>query len=120
MVETRHVESHPPAAGYSDTTGKYITIYVCILVLVALQFVIAYSHMDATKMFIRMLGVAVIEAALALLFFMHLWAEKRGFMWFVIIFTVFVMLAMQYGWTDSHRMDVGAPYSQTSTAGAQP
>ena len=119
MVETRHVESHSPAAAYTDTTGKYIAIYICILVLAALQFVIAYSHMDATKMFIRMLGVAVVEAALALLFFMHLWAEKRGFMWFVILFTVFVMLAMQYGWTDSHRMDVGAPYSQTPT-GAQP
>jgi heme/copper-type cytochrome/quinol oxidase subunit 4 len=120
MVETRHVDTPPPAAGYSETTGKYVAIYVCILVLAALQFVIAYSHMDATKMFFRMLVVAVVEAALALLFFMHLWAEKRGFMWFVIIFTGFVLLAMQYGWTDSHRMDIGAPYSQTSTAGAQP
>ena len=120
MVDTRHVESHSPAAGYTDTTGKYIAIYVCILILAALQFVIGYSQMDATKMFIRMLSVAVAEAALALLFFMHLWAEKRGFLWFVIIFTVFVMLAMQYGWTDSHRMEVGAPYSQTSSAGAQP
>jgi heme/copper-type cytochrome/quinol oxidase subunit 4 len=120
MVEARHVKSHQPAASYTETTGKDIAIYVCILVLAALQFVIAYSHMDPTKMFFRMLGVAAVEAALALLFFMHLWAEKRGFMWFVIIFTMFVLLAMQYGWTDSNRMDAGAPYSQTSTTGAQP
>jgi heme/copper-type cytochrome/quinol oxidase subunit 4 len=119
MVDARHVESHAPAAGYSDSLGKDIGIYVCILVLAALQFVIAYSHIDATSMFLRMLFVAAVEAVLALLFFMHLWAEKRGFLWFVIIFTGFVMLAMQYGWTDSHRMEVGAPYSQTSTGAAQ-
>lgn len=119
MVDARHVESHEPAAGYTDTVGKYLIIYACILVLAALQFVIAYAHIDPTSMFVRMLFVAIAEAGLALLFFMHLWAEKRGFMLFVIILTGFVMLAMQYGWTDSYRMDVGAPYSQLPTTGAQ-
>lgn len=51
--------------------------------------------------------LAVIEAALALLFFMHL-ADNRGLMWFVIIFTVFVLLAKQYGWTDSFRLTRGS------------
>ena len=119
MVDARHVESHE--AGYTDSLGKYIVIYVCILALAALQFVIAYAQIDATTMFVRMLFVAIAEAGLALLFFMHLWAEKRGFMLFVFIFTVFVMLAMQYGWTDSKRMmQGGAPYSQVPTGGAQP
>ncbi|HXY10188.1 MAG TPA: cytochrome C oxidase subunit IV family protein [Terriglobales bacterium] len=118
MVDARHVESREPV-GYSDTLGKYLVIYACILVLAALQFVIAYAQIDATTMFVRMLFVAIAEAGLALLFFMHLWAEKRGFMLFVFIFTVFVLLAMQYGWTDSHRMQVGAPYSQPA-GGAQP
>jgi heme/copper-type cytochrome/quinol oxidase subunit 4 len=59
-----------------------------------------------------MLAVAIVEAGLAVLFFMHLWTEKRGFMLFVIIFTVSVLLGMQYGWTDSSRMLVGAPFSK--------
>jgi cytochrome c oxidase subunit IV len=118
MVDARHV-GQEAVAGYSESIGRYIGIYLCILVLAALQFVIAYSGADTTTMFVRMLFVAIAEAGLALLFFMHLWAEKRGFLWFVIIFTVFVLLAMQYGWTDSHRMEVGAPYSQTSTGAAQ-
>ena len=59
-------------------------------------------------MFWRMLTVAVVEAGLAMLFFMHLWSEKRGFLWFVVIFTVSVLLGMQYGWTDSSRMMAGA------------
>jgi heme/copper-type cytochrome/quinol oxidase subunit 4 len=59
-----------------------------------------------------MLAVAIVEAGLAVLFFMHLWTEKRGFMLFVIIFTVSVLLGMHYGWTDSSRMLVGAPFSK--------
>jgi hypothetical protein len=33
-------------------------------------------------------------------------------MLFVVLFTGFVLVAMQYGWTDSYRMEVGAPYTQ--------
>ncbi|HYA23699.1 MAG TPA: cytochrome C oxidase subunit IV family protein, partial [Terriglobales bacterium] len=74
---------------------------------------------DAGAMLARMLLVAIAEAGLALLFFMHLWGERRGFLLFVIIFTGFVLLAMQYGWTDSYRMDTGVPYSQPTTGVAQ-
>jgi caa(3)-type oxidase subunit IV len=111
-MHTPDVEAHESAARYTDPIGKYILIYLCILVLAALQFVIAYAHIEVTAMFARMLFVAIAEAVLALLFFMHLWAEKRGFLLFVVIFTGFVLLAMQYGWTDSYRMELGAPYSQ--------
>ena len=99
----------------SEGTGKYVGVYVCLLALAGLQFVIAYQNIDASQMFTRMLVVAIIEAVLAMLVFMHLWAEKRGFLWFVAIFTIFVLLTMQYGWTDSFRMRVGgAPFSSYS------
>ncbi|HYL13773.1 MAG TPA: cytochrome C oxidase subunit IV family protein [Terriglobales bacterium] len=114
-MDTPDVKANEPAARYTDPIGKYIVIYLCILVLAALQFVIAYTHVDTTAMFARMLFVALAEAGLALMFFMHLWAEKRGFLLFVVVFTGFVLLAMQYGWTDSNRMEVGAPYSQPKT-----
>jgi cytochrome c oxidase subunit IV len=93
--------------------GKDLVVYVCLLALAGLQFVIAYQHIDASQMFWRMLTVACVEAGLAVLFFMHLWNEKRAFLWFVLIFTVSVLLGMQYGWTDSFRMLVGAaPFSR--------
>ncbi|PYX94264.1 MAG: hypothetical protein DMG71_13000 [Acidobacteria bacterium] len=111
-MDTPDVQPHEPAARYTDTLGKYIAIYVCILILAGLQFGIAYSHVDTTAKFARMLLIALAEAGLALMFFMHLWAERRGFFLFVVVFTGFVLLAMQYGWTDSYRMEIGAPYSQ--------
>ncbi len=91
--------------------GKDLVVYVCLLALAALQFVIAYQDISASQMFVRMLIVAMVEAALALLFFMHLW-ENRGLRWFVLIFTVSVILGMQYGWTDSFRLVDGVPWAK--------
>ena len=95
----------------SSGMKKDLVVYLCILALAALQFVIAYQSIDGSQMFVRMLIVSVVEAGLALLFFMHL-AENRGLLWFVVIFTVFVLLAMQYGWTDSFRISAGAPWAK--------
>ena len=87
-----------------EAMGKYLVVYLCLLALAGLQFVIAYQNIGASQMFRRMLSVALIEAGLAVMFFMHLWSEKRGFLLFVLIFTISVLLAMQYGWTDSFRL----------------
>jgi len=91
--------------------GKDIAVYVCLLALAAIQFVIAYQNLSVRQMFERMLIVAIVEAGLALLFFMHL-ADNRGLRWFVIIFTVAVILGMQYGWTDSFRLTNGVPWAK--------
>ena len=91
--------------------GKDLIVYACILALAGIQFIIAYQDISASQMFVRMLIVAIVEAALALLFFMHLW-ENRGLKWFVLIFTVAVILGMQYGWTDSFRLVEGVPWAK--------
>ena len=119
MVSPPDVQKHEPPAKYTDPLGRYLLIYVCILILAAAQFFIAFTHIDTEAMFARMLFVAIAEAGLAVLFFMHLWAEKRGFLMFVLVFTIFVTLAMQYGWTDSNRMESGAPYTQKTEAVSQ-
>jgi heme/copper-type cytochrome/quinol oxidase subunit 4 len=90
---------------------KDLIVFVCIVALAGLQFVIAYQDISTSQMLVRMLSVAIIEGALALLFFMHL-AENRGLLWFVGIFTVFVLLAMQYGWTDSFRILDGVRWAK--------
>ncbi len=99
------------AEAHKSSAGKYVVVYLCILAIAALQFVIAYSKVSGEQMLTRMLVLAIIEAALALLFFMHL-AENRGLKWFVVVFTVAVVLGMQYGWTDSFRLLDGAPWAK--------
>jgi len=95
----------------SSGMGKDIAVYVCLLVLAGIQFFIAYQDITASQMFVRMLTVAIVEAGLALLFFMHL-SQNRGLKWFVLIFTVAVILGMQYGWTDSFRLTNGVPWAK--------
>jgi heme/copper-type cytochrome/quinol oxidase subunit 4 len=95
----------PVAEQKHQEIKKYLIVYICILALAGLQFVIAYQDITASQMFRRMLSVAVVEASVAILFFMHLWSEKRGFLLFVVVFTIFVLLAMQFGWTDSFRLN---------------
>jgi len=99
------------AAGKQNGIGKYVVIYICILAIAALQFVVAYSNITPSQMFARTLFLAIIEAALALLFFMHL-SHNRGLLGFVVIFTVFVLLTLQYGWTDSFRLSGGIPWAR--------
>jgi heme/copper-type cytochrome/quinol oxidase subunit 4 len=99
-----------PETHKSSGMGKDLIVYFCILALAGIQFFIAYQDISASQMFARMLIVAIVEAALALLFFMHL-SENRGLRWFVLIFTVAVILGMQYGWTDSFRVSNGVPWA---------
>ena len=100
------------AGEHQSKAGKYIAVYVCILIIAALQFLVAYSNIDGGQMFTRMLLLACVEAVLAVLFFMHLWVDSRGLLWFVAVFTVFVLFAMQYGWTDSFRGLNGVPWAR--------
>lgn len=99
------------AEGQKGSTGKYVVVYVVILVIAALQFAMAYSDISASQMLTRMLILACIEGAIALLFFMHL-SDNKGLRWFVLIFTVAVILGMQYGWTDSNRIANGVQWAK--------
>jgi heme/copper-type cytochrome/quinol oxidase subunit 4 len=90
--------------------GKDLIVYLCLLALAGIQFFIAYQDISTAQMFERMMCVAIVEAGLALLFFMHL-SENRGLRWFVIIFTVSVIFGMQYGWSDSSRILNGVPWA---------
>ena len=104
------------AAANADKLGKYLVVYAVILVIAGLQFVIAYQHIDVSAMLLRMFLLALLEAVLAVGFFMHLGAENRTFVIWVAVITIFVFAAMQYGWTDSNRMERLAPTANTAGA----
>lgn len=105
-LRTQQVDA---ARGYADKLGKYLLVYAVILIIAGLQFVIAYQRIDVSAMLFRMLVLAVIEALLAVVFFMHLGSENRTFVTWVAIVTIFVFAALQYSWTDSNRMERLAP-----------
>jgi caa(3)-type oxidase subunit IV len=95
----------------SGGMARDLIVYVCLLALAGIQFVIAYQDISTSQMLVRMLIVACIEAGLALLFFMHL-SDNRGLRWFVLLFTVAVIMGLQYGWTDAFRLSNGVPWAR--------
>jgi cytochrome c oxidase subunit IV len=84
--------------------GKYIAVYLCLLVLMALQFFIGYQNVEGSALVVRFLTFGVIETLLVVLFWMNLGSEKPVFIKFVVVFTLFVLAAMDYMWTDSFRL----------------
>jgi heme/copper-type cytochrome/quinol oxidase subunit 4 len=83
---------------------KYVMVYVCLVVLTALQFMIGYRNIEGGQMAVRMLTFGVIETILVVLFMMNLSAEKRTFFKFVAYFMLFVLATMNWIWTDSFRL----------------
>ncbi len=84
--------------------GKYVAVYLCLLVITALQFVIGYQHIEGSQLAVRMLTFAVIETILVVLFFMGLGSEKPVFIKFIVYLLLFVLATMSYIWTDSVRL----------------
>lgn len=92
------------AAEGQQGISKYLVVYVCLLVVTAAQFFIGYQHISGSQLAVRMLTFAAIETVLVVFFWMNLASEKKNFIQFVILFTVFVLACMNYPWTDSFRL----------------
>lgn len=84
--------------------GKYVVVYVCLLVITAAQFFIGYQHISGSQLAVRMLTFGVIETILVVFFWMNLGSEKKNLIQFVVFFTLFVLATMNYIWTDSFRL----------------
>jgi cytochrome c oxidase subunit IV len=83
---------------------RYLVVYFCILAVSALQILIAYQNIDGRQMLLRMMTLAVLQAALAITFFMHMKSEQRSLALFLIPATVFVLVMMNMIWSDSFRL----------------
>ena len=81
-----------------------IIVYVLILVIAALQIVLAYTRATVGQHVMEFLSLAIVQAGLGIMFFMHLFQEKRTLMLALIPATVFVLLMMNVFWSDSFRI----------------
>ena len=96
-------------AGSGLTT--YFIVYFVILALSVLQILIAYQNIAGSQMFLRMLLLAILQAGLAITFFMHMKSEKRNLALFLLPATVFVLAMMNMIWSDSFRLLTMRPFA---------
>jgi cytochrome c oxidase subunit IV len=89
---------------HQSSLTMYLLVYVAILVISALQILIAYQHIDAYRIFIRMLLLVIVQAGLAVTFFMHMCSERRTLALFLLPAALFVLAMMNMFWSDSFRL----------------
>jgi heme/copper-type cytochrome/quinol oxidase subunit 4 len=92
--------------------GKYIVVYICMLVITGLELLIASRHPSGAVLLASMLILAFLGAILTILYFMRLASENHTLLVAFTVFTLFVLAATTYGWTDSFRLLFGAPFAK--------
>jgi heme/copper-type cytochrome/quinol oxidase subunit 4 len=97
---------------HQDGLGKYIVVYVVMLAITGIELLIASRHPAGTVLLASMLILAFLGAALGILYFMHLATENRASIVAFTLFTLFVLAATTYGWSDSFRLLFGVPFAK--------
>jgi len=92
----------PAASG--GVAAKDIGIWVAMLVVVALEVVVTYQRPSMPVLIGVLLLLAVVQAFLGLMYFMHLRHERAVLGWSFIGALVFVLLMMNQVWPDALRV----------------
>jgi caa(3)-type oxidase subunit IV len=95
-----------------DSLKTDVIVYVAILALSGVQVALAYQHQEGSQLFVRMLAVALIQAGLGVMYFMHLRDEQRNLRLALIPVTIFVVLMMNMIWSDSFRLLHMSPFAK--------
>ncbi len=83
---------------------RYVVVWFALLAIVAVEVVVTLAHPPTGLLLAGLLLLALIEAGLGLLYFMHLKYERRSFMWSVILAVVIAVVLMDHFWLDAFRL----------------
>jgi caa(3)-type oxidase subunit IV len=82
----------------------YVAIWIGLLVIVGVETALTYARLPPGTLLAALLALAILEAALGVMFFMHLRYERRVLFWSLIPGLIFVLLMMNQVWPDAYRL----------------
>jgi cytochrome c oxidase subunit IV len=85
----------------SKGMGTSYVVYVLIMTMAVFQVLFAFEAGPSLPL---MLMLAVLQASLAVMYFMHLSQERRSLVLALIPYTIFVFFMMNMIWSDSFRL----------------
>ncbi len=106
----------------SPGMSLYVVLWAGMLGIVLVEVLLTYAGLRPLALTISLLALALIEAAVALLYFMHLKYERRILFWSLIPALVFVLVMFDHFWPDAFRltsMRMPAAASSTPAGGGQ-
>jgi cytochrome c oxidase subunit IV len=82
----------------------YVLVWAGLMGIVVVEVLLTYAGLTPTALLLALLSLAFIEAALALLYFMHLRYERPILFWTLIPALVFVLVLFDHLWPDAFRV----------------
>jgi heme/copper-type cytochrome/quinol oxidase subunit 4 len=79
----------------------YATVALTLALIVVAEVVVTLEHPSVPRLFATLLVLAVVEAGVALLYFMHLRYEPRRLFWTLVPALVFVFVLMNHIFPDA-------------------
>ena len=107
-----------PSAESSPSPGMkfFAVLWAGLLGIVIVEVLLTYAGLRPLALTISLLALALIEAAVALLYFMHLKYERPILFWSLIPALVFVLVMFDHLWPDAFRVtSMRLPVSASST-----
>ncbi len=82
----------------------YVAVWLGLLLIVGAEVALTYARLPTGTLLAALLALALVEAGLGLMYFMHLRYEHRALFWSLIPALIFVFIMMNQFWTDAHRL----------------
>ena len=82
----------------------FLLVWLGLMLIVAAETVLTYEHLSTGALLASLLMLAVIEAALAVMYFMRMRWERPALMWALFPYLIFAMIMMNHLWPDAHRL----------------
>ncbi|MGI8400478.1 MAG: cytochrome C oxidase subunit IV family protein [Gemmatimonadaceae bacterium] len=94
----------------------YVIVWAGLLAIVVVEAFLTYAGLSPLALTISLVALALIEAAVALLYFMHLKYERPLLFWSLVPALVFVLVMMDHFWPDAFRVtSMRLPVAASST-----
>jgi heme/copper-type cytochrome/quinol oxidase subunit 4 len=91
-------------ATYSPGMKFYVVVWIGLLCIAGVEVIMTYQGFSTRVLLAVLLILAFIEAAIGLLYFMHMKYDRPILLWSFVLSIVFVLLMMNQIWPDAYRM----------------
>jgi cytochrome c oxidase subunit IV len=82
----------------------YVWVWIGLLAIAGFEVLLTYRGFSTGSLLSVLLILAVCEAGIALMYFMHLKYERSTLFWSLIPVTIFVLFLMNHFWADALRL----------------
>jgi len=82
----------------------YVGVWISLLLIAGVEVLLTYQIFSRGRLLAVLLILAVCEAGIALMYFMHLKYERSTLFWSLIPLVVFVFFLMNHFWADALRL----------------